>query len=376
MFSVRTTRGDSRVGELTTAHGKISTPCFMPIATRGAVKYIGNRELLKVGADMVLVNAYHIYLRPGLDILKRVGGLHGLMQWQKPILTDSGGFQVFSLAHLRTVDDDGVRFQSHIDGKELFFTPELSMEIQAAADSDIWMCFDYFPGHPATKEETQRSVHLTSVWAQRCATWHEQYCKESNATDDRRPLLFGIIQGGSFPELRKESAESLMTLDFDGFAIGGLAVGEPVDTMYQMLDATLPYVPNEKPRYLMGVGQPEQLLEAVKRGIDMFDCVLPTRNARHGQVYAHTSEKLVPEDLSTVNYERIHIDNVQFVSDLSPLDPLCSCATCRSGYSRAYIRHLFTVNEPLGQYLTTVHNVSFYLELMRTIREQITGHGQ
>lgn len=335
----------------------------MPIATRGAVKFLNNRDFAAIGNQILLANAYHLYLRPGLEVLRTIGGLHQLMNWSKPILSDSGGFQVFSLVHLRQLETDGVRFQSHIDGRACFFTPELSMEIQAAIGADIWMCFDYFPGYPATWGQAELSMERTTAWAQRCVQWHSAHQATS--------LLFGIVQGASFTDWRLTSAAALVELDLAGYAIGGLAVGEPVETMYEMLQITLPHLPVVKPRYLMGVGQPEQILTAVKLGVDMFDCVLPTRNARHGQVYLHTTPQLVPPDLASVAYERCQISSARFSTDQQPLDPLCHCQTCTSGYSRAYLRHLFSVGEPLGLYLTTVHNVSFYIELLRTIREQI-----
>lgn len=364
MFTIRATQGTARAGELQTAHGLLQTPFFMPIATRGSVKFLSNRDFADIGNQIVLANAYHVYLRPGLAVLRQIGGLHKLMHWSKPILTDSGGFQVFSLAHLRKLERDGVRFQSHIDGHECWFTPALSMEIQDAIGSDIWMCFDYFPGYPATREQAEWSVERTTAWAQQCQTWRTEH----NVT---KSLLFGIVQGASFTDLRLASAQALVELGLAGYAIGGLAVGEPVEVMYDMLKTTLPVLPKHKPRYLMGVGQPEQILEAVKLGVDMFDCVLPTRNARHGQVYLHTQAQLVPPDLSMVAYERIQLGGTRFSTDTQSLDPLCRCATCTSGYSRAYVRHLLSVKEPLGLYLITVHNVSFYIELMRTIRERI-----
>ncbi len=345
--------------ELVTRHGTVRLPAFMPIATRGSVKHIANTDLTSIGNDILLANAYHLFLRPGLEVLRAVGGLHHLMNWSKPILTDSGGFQVFSLAKLRKVTDAGVRFNSHIDGAEYLFTPELSMEIQQAIGSDIAMAFDYFPGYPASRSEAERSVALTTAWAKRCLD-HKGNEK-----------LFAIVQGSSYADLRKQSAEALTSLPFDGYAIGGLAVGEPVEVMYQMLDVTVPLLPKDKPRYLMGVGQPEQILEAVKRGIDLFDCVLPTRNARHGQVYLHTAEQLVDSNLINVAYRKINITSSVHKTDLQPLDPFCHCTTCTSGYSRAYIRHLFTVNEPLGLRLAAIHNVSFYIELMNTIRRHI-----
>ncbi len=366
MFTVTHQLGQARRGELQLMHGTVQTPLFMPIATKGAVKHLSNTDFASIGNQMLLTNTYHLYLRPGIETLQAVGGAHGLMNWSKPLLTDSGGFQVFSLARLRKITDDGVVFNSHIDGRELYFTPEVSMEIQSAIGADIWMCFDYFPGYPATREETERSVTLTTAWAKRSKQRWLELCAETG----KSPLLFGIVQGSSYKDLRIRSTEELQNLGFSGYAIGGLAVGEPVDIMYEMLDTTTPLLPHNQPRYLMGVGQPDQILEAVKRGVDMFDCVLPSRNARHGQVYVHTdSNRLVAADLSAVHYTKLTIKSTEYVHDTSALDPYCSCTTCTSGYSRAYIRHLYTVDEALGKHLTTVHNIHFYIAMMREIRD-------
>lgn len=343
--------------ELVTSHGTVRLPNFMPIATRGSVKHLHAVDLAAIGNDILLANAYHLFLRPGVEVLRQIGGLHRLMNWEKPILTDSGGFQVFSLAKLRRITNDGVRFNSHIDGAEYLFTPELSMDIQGAIGSDIAMAFDYFPGYPASRADAERSVALTTQWAKRCL--------EHKANDQ----LFGIVQGSSFADLRRQSAAELVAMNFDGYAIGGLAVGEPPEVMYQMIEAVVPLLPEDKPRYLMGVGQPEQIYEAVKRGIDLFDCVLPTRNARHGQVYVHTEAPLVTDQ---VHYAKLNISSSTYKTDIQPLDPRCHCTTCTSGYSRAYIRHLFSVNEPLGLRLAAIHNVSFYIELMDMIRLQRT----
>lgn len=366
MFTVTHQLGQARRGELQLMHGTVQTPLFMPIATKGAVKHLSNADFANIGNQILLTNTYHLYLRPGVETLQALGGAHGLMNWSKPLLTDSGGFQVFSLARLRKISDDGVIFNSHIDGRELHFTPEVSMDIQSAIGADIWMCFDYFPGYPATHEEAARSVTLTTAWAKRSKQrWQELNTKTGSAS-----LLFGIVQGSSYKNLRIRSAEELQNIGFNGYAIGGLAVGEPVEVMYDILEATTPLLPKDQPRYLMGVGQPDQILEAVKRGVDMFDCVLPSRNARHGQVYIHSVvNKLVADDLSTVHYSKLTIKSADYILDTSPLDPYCSCTTCTSGYTRAYIRHLYSVDEALGKYLTTVHNVHFYVAMMREIRE-------
>lgn len=372
MFRVKAKHGEARLGQLTTQHGIIETPCFMPIATRGSVKFLRNSDFADIGNQLLLANAYHLYLRPGLETLRSVGGLHQLMNWSKPILTDSGGFQAFSLSGLRKLSEDGVQFQSHLDGKTCFFTPELSMEIQAAIASDIWMCFDYFPGYPATATAAKAAVDLTARWAKRCLTWHTHYVQHSVLGQQLKPQLFAIVQGSSFADLRQQSAADLTAHDFSGFAVGGLAVGEPVEVMYAMLDVTTPLLPSDKPRYLMGVGQPEQIVEAVKRGIDMFDCVLPTRNARHGQMYVRTEEELVDSALTKVNYRRFNITSAEYSADLSVIDPWCSCSTCVGGYTKAYVRHLLTVSEPLGLALATVHNVTLYVELMKKIRQQLS----
>ncbi|MFA5995548.1 MAG: tRNA guanosine(34) transglycosylase Tgt [Patescibacteria group bacterium] len=375
-FKVSATYQGARAASLATNHGILQTPFFMPIATRGAVKHLANSDFATIQNQILLANTYHLYLRPGLEVLKKCGGLHGLMNWQKPILTDSGGFQVFSLAALRKITPDYVIFNSHIDGRELKFTPELSMEIQAAIGSDIQMCFDYFSGYPATRKETEYSVKLTTAWAKRC----KYYLSLSSGHPSpnrggKEGEVFGIVQGGTFPDLRKQSAQELVNIGFNGYAIGGLAVGETPQEMYTMIEAAVPELPADKPRYLMGVGQPEQILEAVKLGVDMFDCVLPTRNARHGQVYIHPSPlrrgeggEVVAPDLSMVNYQKINLTGSVYATDLQPLDSYCQCSTCTSGYSRAYLRHLFSVNEALAQRLATVHNVYFYVQLMRDIR--------
>lgn len=359
-----------RRGTLQTAHGGIETPFFMPIATKGAVKGVSPLELSQIEqavdpgtSPVVLSNTYHLYLRPGLEVLSRLRGLHGMMRWDHAILTDSGGFQVFSLAKLRTLSDDGVEFGSHIDGSKHLFTPERSMEIQAAIGADIWMAFDYFPGYPADPEDAARSVRLTTSWARRCRQWFD-----ANA-DARQHQLFGIVQGSTDPELRAQSAEELQQIGFGGYAVGGLAVGEPPEEMYAVLDATTPLLPEQKPRYLMGVGPPEQILGSVKRGIDMFDCVIPTRNARHGSLFVHKPESpvLVDKSLSSVQYDKLSITAEQWADDRGPVDPHCSCELC-TRYSRAYLRHLFSVGEPLAARLASVHNITFFMQLMKEIR--------
>lgn len=374
-FSLEATHSTgARLGVLHTSHGDVRTPFFMPIATKGSVKTLHSSELWdieqqadKTTTPIVLSNTYHLYLRPGEDTLKQLGGLHGMMDWNGAMLTDSGGFQVFSLSHLRKLTDDGVEFRSHIDGSSHMMTPERSMEIQSAIGSDIWMAFDYFPGYPASKEETERSVALTTAWARRCRDFHQEFLKSAQYPQK----LFGIVQGSTHPELREQSAKELQEIGFDGYAVGGLAVGEPPEVMYDVLDSTVPHLPEDSPRYLMGVGPPEQILEAVKKGIDMFDCVIPTRNARHGSVFIRTAEKLVDSGLSEVAYEKLNVKAAKSALSQETLDPYCACPTCSKGITRAYIRHLFTVEEPLAERLTTVHNIYFYMQLMADIRTVI-----
>lgn len=375
MFQLQNTHSTgARSGILQTAHGTLQTPFFMPIATKGAVKTLSAPELeqLQRGIDsttdpIVLSNTYHLYLKPGLEILEKMNGLHPFMNWKHSILTDSGGFQIFSLSKLRTLKEDGVEFQSHIDGSRHFLTPERSMEIQSVIGSDIWMAFDYFPGYPATQEDTEHSVRLTTTWFQRCQEWHKNYTQRTG----KQHALFAIVQGSTYDALRTQSAEELVALNADGYAIGGLAVGEPPEEMYRVLDVTTPLLPKDKPRYLMGVGTPDQILEAVKRGVDMFDCVMPTRNARHGTLFIHEEPQLVDAALTQVAFTKLNIKAEKHSSDATPLDPHCSCFTCSQGFSRAYVRHLFNVDEPLAARLATIHNISFYLTLMKEIRDQI-----
>lgn len=358
----------ARRGVLTTVAGDIQTPFFMPIATKGAVKTMSAHDVwdLQQTVDpetnpIVLSNTYHLYLKPGLDVLTAAGGLHRFMNWNGTILTDSGGFQIFSLEGLRTLTDDGVEFQSHLDGSKHMITPEKSMEIQSVIGSNVWMAFDYFPGYPAQRADAEHSVALTSAWAQRCKAWSDGHAGSQQ--------LFGIVQGSTFADLREQSARELVAMDFDGYAIGGLAVGEPAEVMYDVLEMTTPHLPADKPRYLMGVGLPEQILEAVKRGVDMFDCVIPTRNARHGSLFVHTQSQLVDSSLSSVAYERINARGAVWSQDNSVIDAHCACSTCAHGYTRAYLRHLFTVDEPLAARLATIHNITFYLQLMKEIRD-------
>lgn len=350
MFSFNITKKDTassaRLGQLTTSHGVFDTPIFMPVGTQATVKTLTPEDLYEIGAGIILSNTYHLYLRPGEDLIEHAGGLHSFMNWKRGILTDSGGFQVFSLKGLRKIDEDGVTFSSHLDGSRHYLTPEKVMDIEQKLGADIAMCFDECAPFPCTYEEAEKAVERTSRWAARC--------RESHTRSDQ--ALFGIIQGNVFPDLREKSAQAITTLDFPGYAIGGLSVGEPKDKMYQILDLTDGYLPQDKPRYLMGVGAPEDLIEGVKRGVDMFDCVLPTRIARHGTVFTHTG-KLV-------------VRNATCAEDFSTLDPLCDCYVCRN-YTRAYLRHLVKADEMLAHRLLSYHNVYFLVNLMKNVREAL-----
>jgi len=339
----------ARAGVFQTLHGEVRTPIFMPVGTRGTVKALAPEDLREAGARIILGNTYHLYLRPGCEVIDRFNGLHRFMNWDGPILTDSGGFQVFSLAKLSKISEDGYAFQSHIDGSRHMLTPEASVETQICLDSDIIMCLDQCLEYPAGRKEALDALELTTRWAGRCMeTWRAR-ARKGNA-------LFGIVQGGMFPDLRKQSAEALGELEFPGYAVGGLSVGEPKELMMEVADATLPLLPRTKPRYVMGVGTPEDLVELVAMGADMFDCVMPTRNARNGQLFTETG---------TVN-----IANACHRYDTSPLDPACNCYTCRN-YSRAYLRHLYTTRELLAYRLNTIHNVTYYLNLAAGMREAI-----
>lgn len=337
----------ARLGRVHTPHGTIETPVFMPVGTLATVKTMSPEELKQMDAQIILSNTYHLYLRPGHEIVRRAGGLHRFMNWDRPILTDSGGFQVFSLSERRKITEEGVEFKSHLDGSKLFLSPESSMEIQNALGADIIMAFDECPPYPASHEYVKQSLERTTRWAERCLKAHARPHDQA---------LFGIVQGGMYEDLRRQSAEQLTSLDFPGYAIGGLSVGEPKEVMYQMLEITTPLLPANKPRYLMGVGSPDALLEGAIRGVDMFDCVLPTRIARNGTCM--TSQG------------RLVIRNAKYQDDFGPLDPECSCYTC-THYSRAYIRHLIKADETFGIRLTTYHNLHFLLDLMRKIRQAI-----
>lgn len=336
----------ARKGTILTPHGAINTPAFMPVGTQATVKSLTPEDLVDLGAEVVLANTYHLYLRPGHERIKRLGGLHSFMNWNQPILTDSGGYQIYSLSSLRNIEEDGVSFQSHIDGSRHLISPERAIEIQEALGADIIMCFDECAPYPSTYEYTKKSMDLTTRWAERC----------KNAQTNTDQALFGIVQGGMFPDLREHSARQLVDLDFPGYALGGLSVGEPKELMHQMVHHTVPCLPEEKPRYLMGVGTPQDILESVKRGVDLFDCVMPTRHARNGMLFT--------------TFGSVVIKNAQYADDPSPIDPACTCYTCRN-YSRAYLRHLFMAKEMLASRLNTIHNLAYYQSLMKGLRDAI-----
>lgn len=340
-------RTKARRGRVTTPHGTIETPVFMPVGTAATVKAMRPEQVEETGAEIILSNTYHLYLRPGHEIIREAGGLHRFMNWNKSILTDSGGFQVFSLGAMRKISEEGVQFRSHIDGSKHMLTPEKSMEIQNALGSDIIMAFDECAPYPADRQYVKDSLERTTRWLKRCKDYHKNTEKQS---------LFGIMQGGMYADLRKQSAEEIVELDLPGYAIGGLSVGEPKPLMYEMLDGCVDYLPKEKPRYLMGVGSPDCLFEGVERGIDMFDCVLPTRIARHG--------------MAMTSVGRVNIKNAKYERDFTALDPNCDCYTCRN-YSRAYLRHLFKADEILSSMLMTNHNIHFLVNTMKNIRKSI-----
>jgi queuine tRNA-ribosyltransferase len=358
-FDLITTDGRARRGRLTLNHGVVETPIFMPVGTYGSVKAMSPNDLDAIGAQIVLGNTFHLWLRPGLDVMAKHGGLHEFMNWSKPILTDSGGFQVWSLGDMRKISEEGVAFQSPVNGDKLFLTPEESMRIQRALNSDIVMIFDECTPYPATRDQTADSMRLSLRWAKRS--------KEEFQKLDNPNALFGIVQGGMMEDMRTESAQALIDMDFHGYAIGGLSVGEPKEDMQRVLAYTAPQLPDHQPRYLMGVGTPEDLVEGVSQGIDMFDCVMPTRNARNGWIFTR--------------YGDIKIRNSRYRDDMAPLDASCGCPVCaprrhgdeRPAFTRSYLYHLQKVQEILGAHLATVHNLYFYLDLMREMREAIAS---
>jgi queuine tRNA-ribosyltransferase len=366
--------GKARRGRLTTAHGTIDTPAFMPVGTQGSVKGMSPRELREVNAQIILGNTYHLFVRPGLDVIEHFGGLHKFMNWDGPILTDSGGYQIFSLAKLRKITEEGVHFQNHVDGTPAFISPEIAMEIQAALGSDIAMTLDECAPYPCEREYAARSAEMTTRWAKRCKDWKTENAQRptlnvQRSTEEaeqsairnpqsaiKRQLLFGIVQGATFEDLRKQSALAIVDLDFDGYAVGGVSVGEPEEEMMRAVESTEPFLPRDKPRYAMGLGTPPQLLKMIARGMDMFDCVLPTRLARNGTAFTSTGT--------------LNLKNAEFALDKRPIEEGCECSTCRE-FTRGYIRHLIKAEEILGLRLISLHNLHFYLDLMRRVRSAI-----
>jgi len=336
----------AKAGEITTLHGNICTPVFMPVGTQATVKAVSPEDLYEIGASIILGNTYHLYLRPGHKIVERLGGLHRFMNWGRSILTDSGGFQVYSLSKLRTVSEKGVVFQSHIDGSKHFIGPEEAMDIQSSLGADIIMAFDHVVPHPSDYEDVLKSVELTTSWADRSL----------NRKRGENQSLFGIVQGGMFKDLREMSAKQLVNLGFDGYALGGLSVGEDKETRERVIRETIPFLPEDKPVYLMGVGKPEDIVEAVFQGVDMFDCVMPTRNARNGSLFTQSGT--------------INIKNAAYADDEKPIDEKCDCYTC-TNYSRAYLRHLYMAKEILSYRLNTIHNLAYYCRLMTDLRNAI-----
>ena len=411
-----------RRGALHLPHGVVQTPFFMPVGTAATVKAVPQDTLEQIGADgagaeMILANTYHLYLRPGHELIRRMGGVHRFMSWSRPMLTDSGGFQVFSLAKLRKITPDGVEFRSHLDGSSHFFSPEHSMEVQIALGADVMMAFDECVETPATWERTRDSMGLTHAWAARSKQYFEAHKNEvpwaseqvgesasqrvsdgslSNRAkfEGKTQSLFGIVQGGMYPDLRRESAERLIEMDFDGYAIGGLAVGEPPEVTREMIARTLEILPRDRPRYVMGVGYPDQIAEYARMGVDMMDCVLPTRAARHGLLFrsAEPGERQAMEDAigeeqsgeerlgerwtgdsdATPSAIRMNIKRVEYAEDQRPIDPTCACPVCRR-YTRAYLRHLFMAREPLGATLNSIHNLAFYLDIMKRVRGELVA---
>ncbi|HYY13520.1 MAG TPA: tRNA guanosine(34) transglycosylase Tgt [Chthoniobacterales bacterium] len=367
----RREQSKARRGRLTTAHGVIETPAFIPVGTQGSVKAVSPRELRDLKTQIILANTYHLFVRPGVEVIKHFGGLHRFMNWHGPILTDSGGYQIFSLAKLRKITDQGVEFQNHVDGTPAFLSPQTAMEIQATLGSDIAMVLDECPPWPCARDYAARSAELTARWARRCKEWKEENAQRRPPNAQSRiseapstkyqpstidSLLFGIVQGGTFDDLRKESAQAIVHIDFDGYAIGGVSVGEPEEEMMRAVEASEPLLPKARPRYAMGLGTPPQMLKMIARGIDMFDCVLPTRLARNGTAFTSTGT--------------INLKNAEFAMDTRPIEENCGCPGCHE-FTRGYIRHLTKAEEVLGLRLITLHNLHFYLELMRLARETI-----
>lgn len=363
-FQVEATSGAARAGKFVTPHGEVKTPVFMPVGTVASVKGVPQDVLDELGVQILLNNTYHLYLRPGVETVRQLGGVQKFMSWNKPILTDSGGFQVFSLSELRKLSEDGVQFRSHLDGSLHMFSPESAIAAEIGLGANIIMAFDECTEYPADHSRTRQSMELTLRWAKRSKDYFEAHKREvpwfeeksRELGSEQSQALFGIVQGGMHADLRRESAERTVELDFPGYAIGGLSVGEPREKTWDMVQETIPLLPKDKPRYVMGVGTPEEIVEYVRLGVDMMDCVLPTRAARHGLLF--TSQG------------KVNIKNARHVRDESPLDPNCRCKVCQR-YSRAYLRHLYAANEVLAQVLNTVHNLAYYLDTMRRVREDI-----
>jgi queuine tRNA-ribosyltransferase len=351
-FSIAQTDGNARAGVLVTGHGEIPTPVFMPVGTQGTVKAVEQRELEELGARIILGNAYHLYLRPGTSLIEKAGGLHGFIGWRRPILTDSGGYQVFSLAALRRIGEEGVRFKSHIDGSEHVFTPEGVIDIERSLGSDIMMVLDECAPFPCDEAYARQSNDMTLRWALRCRRRKDQTSPRYGADQS----LFGIVQGSTYQQIREESARALAAMDFDGYAIGGLSVGEPEETMYAMTGVCTGILPADRPRYLMGAGTPRNILEAIARGVDMFDCVLPTRNGRNAVLFTRNG--------------KLNMRNAAHAGDLRPVDPECTCYGCRN-FTRAYLRHLFKSGEILALQLASMHNLTFYVWLLSQARDAI-----
>ncbi len=358
-----TTETGGRRAQIDLPHRTVETPVFMPVGTAGTVKAVAQDVLESLGAEIILGNTYHLYLRPGHEAIRRMGGLHRFISWPRAMLTDSGGFQVFSLSQLRKVSDEGVRFRSHLDGSSHFFTPEHSMDVQIALGADICMAFDECTEYPADRSRAEESLRLTMAWARRSLDHFHAHCNEVPWREElggRRQSLFGIVQGGMFRDLRRESVERLVEMDFDGYAIGGLSVGEPRELTREMIAEVLPLLPADKPRYVMGVGYPDEIEEYARMGVDMMDCVLPTRAARHGLLF--TTEG------------RLNIKGARYAEDQGPPDPACNCMVCRR-YSRAYLRHLMQSGEALSGTLNTIHNLAYYLGIMERVRGQLQAGG-
>jgi queuine tRNA-ribosyltransferase len=358
-FHVENTDGAVRAGRFVTPHGEVQTPVFMPVGTVASVKGVPQDVLEEIGVQILLNNTYHLYLRPGVETVRRMGGVQKFMSWDRPILTDSGGFQVWSLSELRKISEEGVKFRSHLDGSSHFFSPESAIEAEIGLGADIMMAFDECTEYPAERTRAQESMEMTLRWARRSKQYwidHKHEVPWFAEKGEQAQSLFGIVQGGMYADLRRESAERTVEIDFPGYAIGGLSVGEPRESTWEMVQATIPLLPADKPRYVMGVGTPEEIVQYVALGVDMMDCVLPTRAARHGLLF--TSEG------------RVTIKNARYSQDEGPIDPNCACKVC-SRYSRAYLRHLYSSNELLAQVLNTIHNLAFYLDTMRRVRQSI-----